>query len=163
MASSSNQQPRFLNQSELENLSKDPRNRIYQYEYDTPTVSFTATQQKLAVAEIRAEYVQLCKSNNDDDKIRAELKQNPKWNKFAENHDKTFELITNRNTPHDHLLHVNYMLYLREQQDIGNIDSTNANMMIQDYLVSKFKTEKTLDQYKQELKEEKENEDRDKK
>jgi hypothetical protein len=153
------QKPTFLSHDELKKLSQDPKNRVYEYAYDAPTARFKAADQKQLIGDIRTAYIKVVSEHKDwdDVKIRTDLKaQNPLWGKFEENHTKTFETITDRNTPEEHMLHLRYMLYLREQQESGNLDAHTANAMVQDYLVSKFKTDKTLAQYKEEMKREQE-------
>jgi hypothetical protein len=39
------------------------------------------------------------------------------------------------------------MLYVREQLELGKIDQVTSQQMIQDYLVSQFKTGMSLEEY----------------
>jgi hypothetical protein len=143
--------PQLLNNFDLQKLAQDPKNKVYQYEYDTPTTRFTVQQQKQHINDIRSEFIRLHHLHQDwtDDQIRQEIKnQHTSWKSFSENLNKIFELITNRNTPNEHINHIKYMLYLKEQQNSGNISEATAQETIQNYLISQFKTGMTLEQYK---------------
>lgn len=155
----SKQTTQYLSQAELNKLSQDPRNKIYQYTYDNPTRKFSVEEQKNHIQAIRDRYVQLLdKSSQTDEEIREQLKQeNPTWEAFIENHERIFLACTTRTTPPEHILHLQYMMYVKEQQELGNVDPITAQQMVQNYLVDSFKTNQTLEQYKAQMKKEKEN------
>jgi hypothetical protein len=103
-------------------------------------------------------YLQTRKNSPDlsDIQIRKQIREeNKNLDLFAENNGRIFDTCTSRESTPEHINHIKYMLYLREQKENGAIDETTSQQMIQEYLVSKFKTEKTLEQYKAELAKEK--------
>ena len=157
-ASNQSKAPTYLSQNDISKLSDDPKNMVYTYTNDTPTALFTTELQKSYIKDIRNAYL-LDKKNNpnkNDEEIRQKLKdENKEWTLFSENNTRIFETCTNKESTQDHINHIKYMLYLREQQERGMIDESSAQAMIQDYLIAKFKSEKTLEQYKAEMAQEK--------
>lgn len=153
----SKQQTTYLTQDELKRLAKDPRNRVYQYTYDTPTQLFTAKDRELLMKEIRQAYVEIrtTKPDLNDEQLRELLySTKEKWKLFADNHAKIFATLTSRETPDDHIMHLRYMAYLKVQEESGNLAPHLAQSMLQDYLVDKLKTGESLADYKKRMKKE---------
>lgn len=154
---SSKQETTYLNQNQLEELAKDPTNRIYEYTYDDPTHQFTPQERQELMKEVHENYLALRQEHPEekDDEIRERLyTSNETWKKFADNHAKVFSTMTDREVPADHINHLRYMVYLRIEEAAGNIAPHMVQMMLQDYLVEKFKTGESLDSYKERLAEE---------
>jgi hypothetical protein len=154
----SSRTPQLLNQDEVARLSEDPKNRVYQYIHDNPTQNYSAAEQKRYVAEIRNQYVEIRKQNPDwsDEKIQQHLRSTvTAYNNFADNNDRIFKLLTKRETTVDELGYIGYMLYLRDMQEQGAISEVQAQETIQNYLISKFKTNMTIEQYKAQMQREK--------
>ena len=151
---SSTNTPEYLNQKQLEKLAEDPKNKVYTYVNDEPTYRFTVSEQKRYTVEIRNEYTELRKKHPElsDVKLREEIRKNKTLDLFAENNTRIFDLLTSRNSTTDELNHIRYMLYLREQQELGNIDTAQAQAMIQDYLITAFKTNMTPQEYEEKMK-----------
>lgn len=141
--------PEYLNQKQLEKLAADPKNRVYQYVNDEATAKFTVAQQKKFVVLIRKWFEEQRQLHPtwSDLQIREELKKSPDMKLFAENNSRIFETLASRDATQDNLNHIRYMLYLREQQDMGVIDEMTAQNMIQDYLITAFKTNMTPAEY----------------
>jgi hypothetical protein len=155
---SSSSAPKYFNQNDINKLAEDPKNKVYTYTHDNPTAIFTIDQQKKHIQDIRNMYLQTRKNSPDlsDIQIRKQIREeNKNLDLFAENNGRIFDTCTSRESTPEHINHIKYMLYLREQKENGAIDETTSQQMIQEYLVSKFKTEKTLEQYKAELAKEK--------
>lgn len=151
--------PQLLTQEEIAKLSQDPSNRVYQYQYDQPTKKYTSQEQKDMIIKIRTEYVKLVKEhpNEDDVQIRQRLKsQSTEFYDFWFNMTKVFDLFTHRNAKQEHLMHVNYMLYLREQLESGNLQDHEAQEAVQNYLVEQLKTGQSVAEYREQVKKEKE-------
>ena len=171
-SSSSSHSPQLFSQSQIEELSNDSRNEVYVYTNDDPTKIYTVEQQKRLIGQIRSAFLtmkslQQNEQNNEispsantsllDCKIRQEMKKNnPEWALFAENNTRIFELCTNSKTTNDEMNHILYMLYLREQMENGVLTTHQAQEKIQDYLVSRLRTNMTLEEYKEQMKKEKE-------
>lgn len=146
--------PELLNQEQLEKLSQDPKNRVYTYVHDNPTATFSVAQQKQCVASIRQQYVALRASEPllSDAEARKRIRETSLLDAFAENNTRIFELLTSRQSSPDQVNHIRYMLYLREQKEEGTLDDATAQAMIQDYLVTAFKTNMTPQEYEASLK-----------
>ena len=156
--SSSTSTPKYFNQKDIDKLSEDPKNKVYTYTHDNPTATFTLEQQKKYIQEIRNMYLQIKKNfpHLNDNQIRQQIKEeNKNLNLFSENNSRIFDTCTSKDSTSEHINHIKYMLYLREQKENGAIDESMSQQMIQEYLISKFKTDKTLEQYKAELAKEK--------
>lgn len=151
---SRNRSPELLNQQQLEKLSQDPKNRVYTYVHDAPSVRFTTEQQKRYVTQIRQRYLALREQQPEapDRRLRDELRADAAIASFADNNSRIFETLTARESTPDHINHLRYMLYLREQQERGFLTETEAQNMIQDYLVTAFKTNLTPREYEAQLK-----------
>jgi len=150
-----NRSPEYLNQKQLEQLAEDPKNRVYTYVNDEATAKYTVKEQKEHVNRIRHLYLALRSQHADwsDRKIREELRQtHAPLNLFAENNTRIFETLTTRDATPDSINHIKYMLYLKEQQELGHIDDVQAQSMIQDYLITAFKTNLTPQQYEAQMK-----------
>lgn len=147
----------FLSQSEIEKLSDDPKNRVYKYEYDDATQLYTSQEQKKFITSIRTQFQAMRDSDPtlSDREIQKQLRKNTSIDKFAENNTKIFETCCKRETTDEQLNHIRYMLYLREQQERGAISEVTAQETIQNYLINSFRTDMTVDQYKQKMAEEK--------
>ena len=146
---SSSQTPEYFNQQELERLAQDPKNQVYTYVNDEATAKFTAQQQRSLTTQIRNQYLQ-CRSttpNQSDDEIRTTIRCNKNIDLFAENNTRIFDTLTNRDSSPDHVNHIRYMIDLREQLENGSINEIMAQQMIQDYLVTAFKTGLTPEEY----------------
>jgi hypothetical protein len=150
--------PTFLTNKDIEKLSEDPRNQVYRYENDNPTQTFTTQQQRVYITEIRKRYLELRATHEEwsDEVIRQNIcKSNKILNSFAENNTKIFELFTCRDTTDDSMNHIQYMLYLKDQKDKGLLTESSAQEEIQKYLITQFKTDMTLEQYKEQMAKEK--------
>lgn len=153
---SNNRSPEYLNQKQLEQLAEDPKNRVYTYVNDEATATFTVTEQKQHISHIRNLYLTFRSKNADwsDYRIREEIRNNNKTlDSFAENNTRIFDTLTSRESTQDSINHIKYMLYLREQKELGNIDDIQAQSMIQDYLITVFKTNMTPKEYESKMKE----------
>lgn len=153
---SNNRSPEYLNQKQLEKLAEDPKNRVYTYVNDEATATFTVTEQKQHISHIRNLYLTFRSKNADwsDYRIREEIRNNNKTlDSFAENNTRIFDTLTSRESTQDSINHIKYMLYLREQKELGNIDDIQAQSMIQDYLITAFKTNMTPKEYESKMKE----------
>lgn len=152
--SQSTNTPEYLNQKQLEKLAQDPKNKVYTYVNDDPTARFTVNEQKRYTAQIRNEYTDLRQKFPDhtDKQLREEIRKNKTLDLFAENNTRIFDLLTSRESKLDEINHIRYMLYLREQQELGNIDTAQAQAMIQDYLITAFKTNMTPKEYEEKMK-----------
>jgi len=73
---------------------------------------------------------------------------NPLFKKFVDDHEKVVYTLTCHTTTPEHVQHLRYMAYLKVEQEHGNIDAMTAHAMVQEYLVKKFKTDQTLEEYK---------------
>lgn len=146
---SSSQTPEYFNQQELEKLAQDPKNQVYTYVNDEATAKFTAQQQRSLTTQIRNQYLQYrtVTPEQSDDDIRRSLKSDNNINLFAENNTRIFDTLTNRDSSQDHVNHIRYMIYLREQLENGSINEIMAQQMIQDYLVTAFRTGLTPAEY----------------
>jgi hypothetical protein len=152
---SNNHSPEYLNQKQLEQLAEDPKNRVYTYVNDEATATFTVTEQKQHINNIRTLYLALRSKNADwsDYRIREEIRNNNKTlDSFAENNTRIFDTLTSRESTQDSVNHIKYMLYLREQKELGNIDDIQAQSMIQDYLITVFKTNMNPKEYESKMK-----------
>ena len=142
--------PQIISSFDIEELSKDPKNQVYTFTNDTATATFNSNQQKQIINQLRSIYLELRKTHPDqeDYKIRDQIKKDyPLLAPFIENNTRIFETCTNRDSPEEHISHLKYMLYLREQQELGNLGQGKAQEMIQDYLLEQFKTNMTLEEY----------------
>jgi hypothetical protein len=73
------------------------------------------------------------------------------YKRFAADHEKVVQTLCSHETPDSHIQHLRYMAYLRVQIEAGNIHEHEAHAMVQDYLVDKFKTNQTLEDYQKSL------------
>lgn len=146
--------PEYLNQQQLEKLAQDPKNRVYTYVNDEATAKFTVAEQKKYVQDIRSKYLEIRSQFPDlkDVTIQNELRKEKSIDLFAENNTRIFELLTSRTSTQENINHIRYMLYLREQQEQGNIADHQAQSMIQDYLITAFKTNMTPKEYEAKMK-----------
>jgi hypothetical protein len=147
--------PEYLNQKQLEKLAEDPKNKVYTYVNDEATATFTVAEQKQHINHIRQLYLGLREKNPDwsDYRLREEIRNNHKiLNSFAENNTRIFDTLTSKESTLDSVNHIRYMLYLRDQQEGGVIDGVQAQQMIQDYLITAFKTNMTPAQYEKMMK-----------
>jgi hypothetical protein len=150
--------PQFLNQNEIKKLADDPKNRVFEYQYDTATATFTIAQQKHCITTIRNLFLELRKTQPDwsDVKIQEDItSKNNLLKSFAENNTKIFEKCASRQSSENDLNHIKYMLYLRDQCDAGAISESQAQETIQNYLITQFKTNMTIDEYKKQMADEK--------
>ena len=147
--------PEYLNQKQLEKLAEDPKNRVYTYINDEATAKFTVAEQKKYIQDIRSQYMNLRTLHPEwkDATIQDEIRKDTPTNLFAENNTRIFELLTSRTSTQESINHIRYMLYLREQQEQGNIADHQAQSMIQDYLITAFKTNMTPKEYEAKMKE----------
>lgn len=146
--------PEYFNQKQLENLSKDPKNRVYTYVNDNPTAKFTIDEQKNYIIQIRNQYIKAREIDPklSDNNIRSEIRKNKNFDLFAENNGRIFDTLTSRTSTTEHINHIRYMLYIKEQQERGFVDDATAQNMIQDYLITAFKTNMSPEEYKAQLK-----------
>jgi len=152
---SNNRTPEYLNQKNLEELSRDPKNRVYTYVNDEATATFTIAEQKQHINHIRNLYLAMRSKNPDWSvyKIREEIRNNNKvLDSFAENNTRIFDTLTSHESTPDSVNHIKYMLYLREQKEWGNITDVQAQAMIQDYLLTAFKTNMSPKDYEAKMK-----------
>ena len=141
----------------MQKLAEDEKNRVYTYVHDQPTVTYTAQQQKRLIAEIRVAYLKMQQESPtlSDDAIRAKIKENTDHAAFGENNPHIFQRCTDRNTTNDQLDILRYMLYVREQQESGHLSQAQADEIVQSNLLQRFKTNETLEQYKERMAKEK--------
>lgn len=151
---SKHQKTTFLTHEELQNLSQDPKNKIYNYQYDEAKHRFTAPQRRVLIDEIRTSYVNLYSTNSDknDNELREILYQkNKNFKHFAEDHARIFTILTNRESSNDYINHIRYMAYLKCEEESGNTTQSETQVKLQEYLLDKFKTGESLDAYKKRL------------
>ena len=77
--------------------------------------------------------------------------QNQTWKEFSVDHTKTFWTLTSYPTSHEDIMHLRYMVYLQVEQEKGNISESEAQEMVQGYLLRKFRTNQTLEAYKKDM------------
>ena len=143
--------PKYYNQFDISKIAEDPKNKVYTYVHDNPTAIFPVDQQKKYIQDIRLIYLKYRELNPEwsDVEIKNKIKEeHPNYNLFIQNNKRIFDVCTSRNSTEEHINHIKYMLYLREQKEHGFIDEVKSQQMIQDYLVAKFKTNMSLDEYK---------------
>lgn len=87
----------------------------------------------------------------DEEGRKQIVSSNPLFKTFEDDHKKMVYTLTCHTTTPEHVDHLRYMAYLQVEQERGNIDAMTAHAMVQEYLVKKFKTDQTLEEYKRQL------------
>lgn len=149
--------PQFITKDHISKLAEDPKNIVYEYTHDEATVKYNSQQQKELFEYIRLQYLNLRQHHPDwsDIRIREEMVKTENIKLFAENNGRIFDTCTSRDSTVDHLNHIRYMIYLRQQQELGNIDYATAQETVQNYLITQFKTNMSIQEYKEQLDKEK--------
>ena len=87
----------YFHKERLRELAKDPRNRVYEYEYDTVEDKMPSTECRNIMNEMRT-YMKGMRRENADiatKVLRKKLRErNDRWKKFADEHPMIFSYIT---------------------------------------------------------------------
>lgn len=143
---SGKQETQWVNQTRAEELAQDPRNKVYQHVYSTPSRLYTAEESQQEIKEIRDRYVDLVVENRNatDAEIRRAIVADPitgaKHKVFYQNHKKLFAFITSRDTTAEKMQHIYVMLFTKQREEKGILNEADAQSYVSQYLLNSFKT-----------------------
>lgn len=150
----------YLTKQQLESLAQDPSNIVYTYEDTTSDANATekpSDEVKDLMYFTRSQYLVLRERHPDypDTWVRKQLTTSSvEMASFAQSHELIFNHITSATTPESHLRVLEYMLYVKKNQQqnshVSNDDFFKKHIL--QYLAKVFNTGKTVEQYEQEKK-----------
>lgn len=137
-------QTKTLSNTDLEQLSQDPSNVVYKYEYDASAVDTTLNASKCRelVGNIRQAFLNIRTTKplmSDDDIRNWFCFTNWLWRGFAESHPSIFEKITNRNTDIYKMNIILYILLMQHQVETGKMTKKEGDKRVQEYVLKNLK------------------------
>ena len=132
----------MLSEKRLQELSKDPANIVYTYEYDTPEKPKAAPEVKVYYRRLKGIYTKIRREYPgwDDSAVRDHVREtDAEMKDFEQSHPAIFKALTDRTSKPEHLQHILYMVYLLEMVENGRITKENATEHAKAFLVEQFK------------------------
>ena len=139
-----------LTKDELDSISKDPKNVMYEYTCDKVSRVKSVDEVKYLLRETKKEYDSVLSKNKEfcDNRIRRELMETfPQLADFSKTHPLFFKMVTDRNsTSRDYqiaFMHLN----LRREVELGNISHEEATQKMNMMVLEQCKTGQSYEDY----------------
>ena len=141
-----------LTSDEVQQITKNPKNIVYQYEHDTVDRVKSVEEVKYNICEAKNEYDHLRKNYPElcDNACRRKLML--KFADFSKTHPFYFKMVTNRDaTPRDFQM-AYLFLNMRKQVELGNISEEQATLHIKEMVLNQCKTGDSHEEWKRKQK-----------
>lgn len=130
-----------LTPNDVNNLSKDPKNVMYEYQFDTVDrvkavneVEYLFRECKNACDKIRKEHPEFC-----DNRCRKELMKDPTFADFSTTHPFFFKFATDRNVSARDMRMAYFQLNLKADVEAGRLSQDEATNRMKMFVIEECK------------------------
>jgi len=148
-------QTSYFTNKQIEELQKNPQNRVYGYEYDQVDRVLPPIELESTLNEIRKAYEEIRSGSataKDVDIRDYLLETNPQWKHLASHsHTKMFEYVTSMKCKMEY---ISFMCQLKQEEHQARMPEETRMRKFNDYFYEKLNTGMTVEEYEKKMKDE---------